>query len=144
MCCHPARGKSSRVLNSLQRERVFVFTHASWFPNFLIGLMWKHFTMRLYVVFSTQRRLVGKLSNSLITQSNSGAPKSLNQDFPHFTQTLQRQLKLRTVPLHTIQTYLKLSDFGFFVSGTLPTVFGPSGNTLCVRILQLSGFQEDS
>ncbi len=114
--------KGQLSAQQLAERKNFLFTCVGWFPNFLIGLTLKHFKMGLYVVFSAQRRLVDKLSNSLITQSKCGAAKSSSQDFHHFTQWFDsaETTKLQTAADLILPVQPKLTHYcqtvGSFIS----------------------------
>ena len=95
-----------KINNELQRERVFMFMRSSWLLNFLIGLLLKHFTMRLYLVFGAQRGFVDKLSNSLIAHSKSEAPTSLSLDFYYFTQKFDSRESIKSLGCKSHQSTL--------------------------------------
>lgn len=69
------------------------------------------FFNRLEVVVNTQGQLVDKFTNSLITLSNCGAPKSSSLDFPYLTQWLDFTVETSVALLFLFQILLHIFSF---------------------------------
>lgn len=86
----------SRVLNVLQKKRIYMFANGLVSQIFTrSNLQTFHNGIILFFFFSTQRRIVDKLSNTLIAQSNIGTPNILSLVSAHFAWILRKSPKTR-------------------------------------------------